>query len=376
MKMFQECMTTTLTTVLESKTEKTSGPSDSSQSTKNGETTPVEQKNETSVPPVRMTATCNPMAMHQPHMAITKFTGENWTEFIEYFDSLAEANAWSDKDKLAFLLMSIDSKPRMYARGDKGTPQTYEDVRRRLQQRYGQNEPAFNVRSQLRDIQRQPGERLEVFADRLQEVAQRGQLDPQDRDELFYFAFLNAVGDIPKMQYFIEQAHSKNRSLKLSDLLALAREYLEKSPTARRRSVAVNVCKPISQRKGRLSHDDADVSSEVEGEMRKIDQERKDKKETNLATIRKDVAFLLKESEFHNRCIKLNGLHLNLKEKMKNYKGNLRPRDAPEGYGPGSGDNVGPRAGSTERRYDRTRGREGKPASDKQVAAVKPPDKE
>ena len=101
--------------------------------------------------------------------------------------------------------------------------------------------------------------------------------------------------------------------------------------------------------------------------MRKIDQERKEKKETNLATIRKDMVFLLKESEFHNQCMNLNGLHL--------YKGILRPRDAPEGYGPGSGD-VGPRAGSTERRYDRTRVREGKPSSDKQVAAAKPPDKE
>ena len=100
--------------------------------------------------------------------------------------------------------MSIDSKPRMYARGDLGVPQTYQDVRRRLQQRYGQNEPAYNVRLQLREIKRLPGERLQVFADRLQEVAQRGKLDPQDRDELFYFAFLNAVRDTPKMQNFIE----------------------------------------------------------------------------------------------------------------------------------------------------------------------------
>ena len=244
MKMFQECMKTTLTTVLESKTEGTSKSNDSPQVTKPAAATLVERKEETLAPPVRVAATCNPIAMHQPHMAITKFTGENWTEFIEYFDSLAEANAWSDKDKLAFLLMSIDSKPRMYARGDKGTPQTYEDVRRRLQQRYGQNEPAFNVRSQLRDIQRHPGERLEVFADRLQEVAQRGQLDPQDRDELFYFAFLNAVRDTPKMQNFIEKAHAKNRSLKLSDLLALSQEYLNRSPTALRRTVAVNVCRP------------------------------------------------------------------------------------------------------------------------------------
>ena len=138
----------------------------------------------------------------------------------------------------------------MYARGDKGTPQTYQDVKKRLQQRYGQNEPAFNVRTQLREIQRQPGERLEVFADRLQEVAQRGELDPQDRDELFYFAFLNAVKDTPKMQNYIEKAHARNRNLKLSDLLSLSQEYLNRSPQAMRRTVAVNVCrtaKPVGK---------------------------------------------------------------------------------------------------------------------------------
>ena len=70
---------------------------------------------------------------------------------------MAEANGWEEHDKLTYLLLSIDSKPRMYARGDKGTPQTYQDVKKRLQQRYGKNEPAFNVRTQLREIQRQPG---------------------------------------------------------------------------------------------------------------------------------------------------------------------------------------------------------------------------
>ena len=249
-----------------------------------------------------------------PHMMpLMKFNGENWEDFIEHFESFADACGMSDAYKLQYLLMSLEGKPRAYAKKEDDVPFTFVMVKQRLQHRYGKKESAFEIRHQLRSVQRKPGETLEEFSDRLQEIAQQGKLDDKDRDELFYFAFLNAVGDIPKMQYFIEQAHSKNRNLKLSDLLALAREYLEKSPTARRRSVAVNVCKPISQRKGRLTHDDDDVNSEVEAELRKIDQERKDKKETNLATIRKDVAFLLKESEFHNRCIKLNGLHLNLK---------------------------------------------------------------
>ena len=35
----------------------------------------------------------------------------------------------------------------------------------------------------------------------------------------------------------------RNRNLKLSDLLALSQEYLSRSPTALRRTVAVNVCR-------------------------------------------------------------------------------------------------------------------------------------
>ena len=219
----------------------------------------VEQ--EVPVPPApKVTTAYPPMMMHHPQLSITKFTGDNWTEFIEYFESVADANAWSEQDKLTSLLMSIDSKPRMYARGDKGTQQTYQDVKRRLQQRYGQNEPAFNVRTQLCEIQRLLGERLEVFADRLQEVAQRGLLDPQDRDELFYFAFLGAVKDTPKMQNYIEKAHAKNRNLKLSDLLALSQEYLNRSPTALRRTVAVNVCRS-SKPVGKLMKEGEEESS-------------------------------------------------------------------------------------------------------------------
>ena len=118
---------------------------------------------------------------------------------------------------------------------------------------------------QLREIQRLPFERLEVFADRLQEVAQRGKLDPQDRDELFYFAFLNAVRDTPKMQNYIENAHMRNRNLKLSDLLALSQEYLSKSPTALRRTVAVNVCR-TGKPSGKLIKADEDEAIDSAGE--------------------------------------------------------------------------------------------------------------
>ena len=319
MKMFQECMTTTLNTVLEGRLDGKSNDAKVDSSNDGGNTPSTRSAGAVNTP-VAVTAPCNPMAMSHPHMAITKFTGENWTEFIEYFDSLAEANAWSDKDKLAILFMSIDSKPRMYARGDKGTPQTYEDVRRRLQQRYGQNEPAFNVRAQLREIQRHPGERLEVFADRLQEVAQRGLLDPQDRDELFYFAFLNAVRDTPKMQNFIEKAHAKNRSLKLSDLLALSQEYLNRSPTALRRSVAVNVCRTAKPTGKLIKEEESELVGEVPvamqheasnegGEANEDGEKRPMTREEWEAHIKGRCWYFNKEIQWLKDIVKGKGLH-------------------------------------------------------------------
>ena len=89
-----------------------------------------------------------------------------------------------------------------------------------------------------------------MFADQLQEVVQRGALDPQDRDEL---SFLNAVREMPKMQNFIENAHSQNRNLKLSDLLALSHEYLSRNSNAIRRTLAVNVCRG-KKPAGKLTH--------------------------------------------------------------------------------------------------------------------------
>ena len=87
---------------------------------------------------------------------------------------------------------------------------------------------------------------------------------------------------------------------------------------------------PSHSERGSYSIADEEVASEVETELQKIDHERKAKKEVGLATIRKDVDYLLREYVFHNKCIKYNGLHLNLKEKAKNFKGQLTPRDMPQ----------------------------------------------
>ena len=225
----------------------------------------------------------------------------------------------------------------MYGRGDSGTQQTYHDVRRRLQQRYGQNEPAVSARAQLREIRREPGERLEVFADRLQEVAQRGILDPQDGDEFFYFAFLNAVKDTMQMQNYIDKAHLKNRNLKLSDLLAVSQEYLNRSPTALDRTVAVNVCRQ-SKPTGKLikfeeERENAgprtDATTNIQPLMDIPTPATEERAESSGSTAAGASAPSLREIEehIHNRLTYLNSQVEWVKAVVK---GNRRPRGAEE----------------------------------------------
>ena len=55
----------------------------------------------------------------------------------------------------------------------------------------------------------------------------------------------------------------KNRNLTLSDLLALSQEYLNRSPTSIRRTVAVNVCR-TSKPTGKLIRAEDDDDDELE----------------------------------------------------------------------------------------------------------------
>ena len=47
-----------------------------------------------------------------PLTTISKFDGKFWPEFIKYFESVADANALSEKGKLTYILMSNVGKPR------------------------------------------------------------------------------------------------------------------------------------------------------------------------------------------------------------------------------------------------------------------------
>ena len=246
-----------------------------------------------------------------PLTTISKFDGEYWPEFIEYFESVADANAWTEKEKLTYLLMSIEGKPRAYAKVEQGVPQTFANVKRRLESRYGQHEPAFQVRQQLREMRRYPKERLEEFADRLQEVAQQGSLDARDRNDLFYQAFLGAVKTTPKLQHFIEEEHYKQRDLTIGDILALTRRYMDRHPTEAvlGGKAAVNVCKPVTQRKGQLTHEDDGVREDVATEQARTEEERQERKLARKKSVEEQLKYLDTELDWVKKVVKNAKLH-------------------------------------------------------------------
>lgn len=261
-----------------------------------------------------------------PLITLPKFKpGDNLEEFEETFRSLVQSQHWNEDEALAYLLMSVEGSAQMYARGDGSEALTFEAAMERLRNRYGRCESSWSVRNELRDVSRQPGERLENFADRLQEIARRGRLDPADRKDLFYQAFLRATRDTPYLQRRIESSHRlAEKGLKLSDMLRLVREYRDESPISARPKVSVSVCQ-TQNKKGfleRLTEDNDDT--EVSLETRAIQEHMKRWTESEGVIFDK-LQWLEQEVTWVKNVIKANKLHHDLQKKMKNGNGSGRP---------------------------------------------------
>ena len=139
------------------------------------------------------------------------------------------------------------------------------------------------------------------------------------------------------MQNYIEKAHLKNRNLKLSDLLALSQEYLNRSPTALRRTVAVNVCRQ-SKPTGKLIKTEEgeeqtglrmDASTNIQPLMDIPTPATEERTESSGPTTAGASAPSLREMEdhIHNRLTYLNRQVDWVKAMVK---GNRRPRGAEE----------------------------------------------
>ena len=88
----------------------------------------TKDQDEAGVPPM--------MGSFNPHMMpLMKFKGDDWEDFIEHFESFADTCGMTEAYRLQYLLMSLEGKPRAYAKKEEGVPYTYTSVRRRLQHR-------------------------------------------------------------------------------------------------------------------------------------------------------------------------------------------------------------------------------------------------
>ena len=263
-----------------------------------------------------------------PNIKLPRFNGENWYSFEDLFETIAKLQQWQGTEKLTWFLSCIDEKARMYLEVEQDELLTYEQARQSMEERYGNRMSTFDLKRRIRALKRNSGESMEAFADRLQAIAQRGRIDKEEKMDLFYRAFIDAVSEEPKLQMYIEQQKKQQRRARLPDLLRMVREYRERSPLRVIQEREVNVCQSIDKRKGPLRHQDNEVEGEVEKETRRVKDERMEKKDRGDRILRSDVDYNTGEIEFVKKVIRASGLMEGIKdklEKMKSEKSFLEP---------------------------------------------------
>lgn len=249
---------------------------------------------------------------------LPKFDGEHYNIFIDMFEQQARLQGWNDNEKMARFLPCIQGKPRMYLDADDGELLRYGEVKKRLEERYGSHASSFEIKQRIRNMRRTPGETMEDFADRLQALASRARLDRQDKQELFYRAFLDATADTPKLQLHIERLHKDHRDARLPDLLRWVREYRERSPVRFQHDErSINACLAIDKRKGQLRHDDDQVYDEVLEEEQQVQEEKQEREERKDKISAKELHYALSEVEWLKKVIKANELTRDLGEKLR-----------------------------------------------------------
>lgn len=249
---------------------------------------------------------------------LPKFDGTHFNIFIDIFEQHARFRRWSESEKMAHFLSCVEGKPRIYLDADDGELLEYEDVKRRLEERYGCHASAFEIKQKIRSMKRLPGETMEDFADRLQSTAQRARLEKEDKQELFYRAFLDASADTPKLQLFIEHRHKKNRQARLPDLLRWVREYRERSPERiDSSSRGFNACLSLDKRKGPLTHQDMNVTEDLMEQKQLVTEERKEREEKKDKISTKELTYALGEIEFLKKVMRANRLQDDLSNKLR-----------------------------------------------------------
>ena len=99
--------------------------------------------------------------------------------------------------------------------------------------------------------------------------------------------------------------------------------------------MAVNVCKPTTQRQEELMHKDEDVRTELMGKQHRGDDECENHTRAKDGLKLSAIEYLEREGAFLKRCVKTNRLHHNLRPlQKKDETDEKKPNFVPDGRMP------------------------------------------
>jgi hypothetical protein len=160
--------------------------------------------------------------------------------FRRQFETVAEHNQWSDKDKSTYLITALKDRAADVLPGIP-TNTTYEDTLRALEDRFGDQHFAAAYRCQLTTRIQNPGESLQDFAKAIEMLALRAYPNlPADyvaREAGKAFAYGIRDADI-KIQLLLRGEKTVNEALRqaleLQAVLIAARPYENNANTQRK----------------------------------------------------------------------------------------------------------------------------------------------
>ena len=253
-----------------------------------------------------------PAKMNLEQINLPKFDGKDFHLFHKQFDSIATEQKWSSETRARKIFECLQGDTRRHVE----TYMTYEEMLEALRQYYAGSRPSIEAKNSLRNFRKAKDETIEAYASRIQAYADEARLSPFDKLKYMQEAFMSGISYDTKMQRYIEKRTSQNENVHIVKLLKAAQDYQhdKQGSTQSRRNLTYNAHRAVTdgeaaemsqmsdggenvpmynvlkgQRKEVLSHDDANVSAEVDQEHEKLRAERAEKAQARNVGMRKEL---------------------------------------------------------------------------------------
>lgn len=143
------------------------------------------------------------------------FSGENqetWSEFLEYFENLAELNRWTDERRRRLLLSTLRGLAESYAYGlPLVYKRNYSRLVEKMEERFGHASMKEKYMAEAKLRRRNKGESLRDFGQALENLYRRAYKDkPYLVEEHTLQAFLDKCGDSEEFRLAVKRTRPKN----------------------------------------------------------------------------------------------------------------------------------------------------------------------